>query len=70
MNKKKILTCIVVISALHFCMGCASSNSPVKRLARDTDKAAGEIVKVREIKRDGETRAIVSPADGQFKIPF
>jgi len=51
--------------------GCASDGHRVEKLAKSTDKTAGEIVKVREIKREGETRAVISPADQkQLRITF
>ncbi len=51
--------------------GCASTPKPVEKLAKRVDQTAEEITKVRELKSDGETRAVVSPADErQVRISF
>ena len=51
--------------------GCAGSKS-VQKIAKPVDQTAEEITKVRELKsEEGETRAILSPADQkQLKIKF
>ena len=50
--------------------GCSNPSS-VRKLTKPVDQTAEELVKIREIKSDGKTRAVVSPADEkQFKIPF
>jgi hypothetical protein len=64
------LVCPSIIAAI-FLFGCASADKPVRKLTKPVDKTAEELVKVRELKDDGETRAILSPADErQLKIRF
>ena len=51
--------------------GCSTASSPMKKIAKPVDQTASEIVKVRELKSDGKTRAVISPTDEkQLKIPF
>ena len=65
--KKAIM--VLIISMIG--VGCAGDSKSVKKLTQPVDQTAGELVKVRELKSGGETRAIVSPADeGQLKIKF
>ncbi|MBI4357904.1 MAG: hypothetical protein HY584_01270 [Candidatus Omnitrophica bacterium] len=63
---------LVILTA--FCYGCAGTSKPVQKIAKPVDQTAEELVKVREIKsEEGETRAVVSPTDGnagQLKIKF
>lgn len=51
--------------------GCANAPKPVEKLTKPVDKTAEEIVRVRELKSEGKTRAVLSPADErQLRIPF
>ena len=61
---------LAVLSVVIF-SGCSTTSSSVKKIAKPVDKTEEEIVKVRELKSDGKTRAVLSPADQkQLKIPF
>ena len=61
---------LIVVGVL-VCIGCAGTSKPVRKLTKPVDQTAAELVKVREIKSQGETRAVVSPADQkQLKIKF
>lgn len=69
MNDKAF--CCLMVVFLLLSGGCASSK-PVQKITKPVDRTAEEIVKVREFKsEDGQTRAVVSPADQkQFKLQF
>lgn len=71
MKPKRLLIVIILITV---CIGCTGTSKPVRRLTKPVDETAGELVKVRELKsEEGETRAVLSPADaeeGQLKIKF
>ena len=68
MNRTKLLFTVFI---LLLCVGCAGTSKPVRKLTKPVDETAAELVKVREFKSDGETRAVVSPADSkQLKIKF
>ena len=60
------------IVMMVLCFGCANESKQVRKLTKPVDDTAENLVKVREIKNEeGETRAIVSPADSkQLKITF
>ena len=61
---------LMTIMVLVF-MGCAGTSKPVRKLTKPVDQTAAELVKIRELKSGGETRAVVSPADQkQLKITF
>ena len=64
-----ILMVLIFYSAIG--AGCASTPKPVGKLTKPVDKTAEELVKVRELKSEGQTRAVISPADErQLRIPF
>lgn len=60
-----------VLMAVVMLLGCAGTSKPVRKLTKPVDDTAAELVKVRELKSQGETIAVVSPADQrQLKITF
>lgn len=60
---------LLVFIVVH--LGCAGTSKPVRKLTKPVDDTAEELVKVRKLKSDGETRAVVSPADEkQLKFTF
>lgn len=64
----KLFLLVVLITV---CFGCAGTSKPVRKLTKPVDQTAAELVKIRELKNQGETRAVVSPADQkQLKITF
>lgn len=69
MKRTKFLCTGFILLAFAGCMG---TSKPVQKLTKPVDQTAAELVKVRELKSDdGETRAVVSPADQkQLKITF
>ena len=51
--------------------GCEGTSKPVRKLTKPVDQTAVELTKVREFKSQGETVAVVSPADEkQLKFTF
>lgn len=66
------LVLILTISAVFMFFGCESSSKPVRKLTKPVDQTAEELVKIRELKsEEGETRAVLSPADEKkLKITF
>ena len=69
MRPIKLLLTLLFIAVM---MGCAGTSKPVQKVAKPVDRTAAELVKVREVKNEeGETRAVVSPADSkQLKFTF
>ena len=69
MRKMKLVFTVLILLIFAGCMG---TSKPVQKLTKPVDQTAAELVKVRELKSDdGETRAVVSPADQkQLKITF
>ena len=64
---------IVLFSVLFLTVcGCSGTSQPVQKIAKPVDQTAAELVKIRELKTDnGETRAVVSPADEKkLKLTF
>lgn len=67
----KAMRLILVMTTVLVFVGCASTSKPVRKLTKPVDQTAAELVKIRELKSGGETRAVVSPADQkQLKITF
>ena len=64
----KVKHFVLVVLTLSL-LGCAGTS---KKIAKPVDQTAEELTKVRELKtEEGETRAILSPADEkQLKITF
>ncbi len=68
MKTTKFVFAVMMVIVLA---GCAGTSKPVQKLTKPVDQTAAELVKIREIKSQGETRAVVSPADQkQLKITF
>ncbi len=66
--KTRALVFIVIMIGF---VGCTGSSKSVQKIAKPVDQTAAEIVKVREIKSQGETVAVLSPSDPkQLKIKF
>lgn len=71
MNRFRRSVFILLVLYVTAGAGCVSAPKPVGKLAKRVDQTAEEITKVRELKSDGETRAVVSPADErQVRISF
>ena len=71
MSKKMVDVVIFATLGVFIFLGCSTASSSVKKITKPMDKTEEEIVKVRELKSDGKTRAVLSPTDQkQLKIPF
>ena len=70
-EKMRVTRIFLVLMGVVILLGCASTSKPVRKLTKPVDDTAAELVKVRELKSQGETVAVVSPADQrQLKITF
>ena len=70
MEGARISALVMIAGILMY--GCGTAPKPVQKITKPVDKTAEELVKVRELKsEEGETRAILSPADEKkLKITF
>ena len=66
------LRIVLILMFVITWFGCVGTSKPVRKVTKSVDDTAAELVKIREIKTsEGETRAVVSPADEKkLKITF
>ena len=69
--RKSYWVWLLILSSLAGGWGCARSKQ-IEKITKPVDQTAEKLVKIREYKsEDGETRAVLSPADThQLKIQF